>query len=258
MTVRNEPEHEALATSPDTDAGAIPLPQYHNGTEDDSVYDTLDEEEARRIQHWKDSPFAVGLVDVTWADSRRVGRSCQNISAFICPLLNAGRVGNMVVLKQSTEKQDEENIPRLDCIMGPHWVMSVCVTYPIILVVSAITAVRIVNQPWPLIIVWAILTLALLVALSMVACRNPGIMRRFDSQPDDEWRWNDQARTFRPKGAKYDPECAVVVESFDHTCPWTGTAIGKGNITAFRCFVGLLVVCLVMDIFLITSPFAFG
>jgi hypothetical protein len=257
MTVRNEPEHETLATRPDTGAVAITLPQYHNGTEDNAVDDVLDEEEARRIQHWKDSPFAVGLVDVTWADSRREGCSNQNISAFICPLLNAGRVGNMVVLTQSTEKQDEENIPRLDCVMGPYWVMSVFVTYPIILVISAITAVQIANQPWPLIIVWAILTLALLAALSMVACRNPGIMRRFHSQPDDEWRWNDQAQTFRPKGAKYDPECAVVVESFDHTCPWTGTAIGKRNMSAFRCFVVLVMVCLVMDIFLITRPFVF-
>jgi membrane protein YdbS with pleckstrin-like domain len=168
----------------------------------------------------------------------------------------------MIVLKQSSTENhnDEENsIPRLDCVMGPYWVMTVCVTYPIVLVISAIAAVRIVNhQPWPLIIVWAILTVALLLALSMVACRDPGIMRRYPAPPDADWRWNDQARTFRPKGAKYDPDCAVVVESFDHTCPWTGTAIGKRNIIPFRCFVILIVVCLVFDIVLIISPLMFG
>lgn len=251
-------EHEILAAAPDT--CMVPSDATlgaYTSAEDDGIVAATDQDEARRIQHWKDSPFAVGLVDITWADSRRGGCcSCHltHISAWICPLFNAGRVGNMVVLKQSIENEDE-NIPRLDCVMGPYWVMSMCVTYPLILVISTITAVRIVNLPWPLIMVWAFLTVALLVALSLVACRNPGIMRRFDSQQDEEWRWNDQARTYRPKGAKYDPECAVVVEGFDHTCPWTGTAIGKQNMMAFRCFVGLTVVCLFMDIVLITSPF---
>ena len=51
------------------------------------------------------------------------------------------------------------------------------------------------------------------------------------------WTWNDQARTFKPPGARYCPIADAVFEDFDHTCPWTGTAIAKGNIGSFRFFI---------------------
>lgn len=35
------------------------------------------------------------------------------------------------------------------------------------------------------------------------------------------WRWSDQANTYRPPGATYDRDCGVVIKEFDHTCPWT-------------------------------------
>ena len=187
-------------------------------------------EEDARIRHWKESPFAVGLVDVTWADSRKrrptdEHNSITTCSAWICPLVRAGRVGNMAVLKQSTEYvKDGVTLtarPRVDLVMGPYWIVPVLITYPLIVVVSLLTARAIVDMPLPMIIVWLVLTVALLTSLSMVACRNPGILYRYAQVPPDEneneWRWNDQARTFRPKGAKYDPECAVMVEGFDHT-----------------------------------------
>jgi len=40
---------------------------------------------------------------------------------------------------------------------------------------------------------------------------------------------------------------------FDHTCPWTGTAIGKKNMPAFQAFIFFLFACLIMDIALITA-----
>jgi len=48
------------------------------------------------------------------------------------------------------------------------------------------------------------------------------------------------------------PDCKVIIEDFDHTCPWTGTAIGKKNMGSFQCFVGLVFACLILDIFLLT------
>ena len=63
----------------------------------------------------------------------------------------------------------------------------------------------------------------------MISCRNPGILYRHSQQPqpppssdnnnteEDEWRWNDQARSYRPKNARFDTECQVVIEGFDHT-----------------------------------------
>ena len=44
----------------------------------------------------------------------------------------------------------------------------------------------------------------------------------------------------------------MVVAEFDHTCPWTGTAIGRGNMRAFTTFVsscGALVVYVLFVLF---------
>eukprot|EP00520_Triparma_pacifica_P005101 CAMPEP_0118657624 /NCGR_PEP_ID=MMETSP0785-20121206/14121_1 /TAXON_ID=91992 /ORGANISM="Bolidomonas pacifica, Strain CCMP 1866" /LENGTH=84 /DNA_ID=CAMNT_0006550561 /DNA_START=146 /DNA_END=397 /DNA_ORIENTATION=- len=75
------------------------------------------------------------------------------------------------------------------------------------------------------------------VSLYFTGCRDPGILPRHEVQPDSSWRWNDQAKTYRPPRAYYDDECGVVIEEFDHTCPWTGTGIGKKNMSAFKVFV---------------------
>ena len=45
-------------------------------------------------------------------------------------------------------------------------------------------------------------------------------------------------------------ECTYVGRD---SCPWTGTAIGAKNMFSFQCFVGLVFVCLMMDIVLLTG-----
>ena len=42
---------------------------------------------------------------------------------------------------------------------------------------------------------------------------------------------------FNNKGALYCRECGVLVQDYDHLCPWTGTGIGKKNMWAFKGFV---------------------
>ena len=117
---------------------------------------------------------------------------------------------------------------RIDLIVGPYWPMLLCVTYPLILGVSFWTLVSaILPGRHPLItLVWFTLTVSLIYALFGVAFRDPGILPRHRTPPSGtargEWRWNDQCQTYRPRGAIYDPDCAVVIEDFDHTCPWTG------------------------------------
>lgn len=246
-----------------------------------------------RTKHWQESYFARGCTNSTWEaeyaqlqengwrgecdkmmdykkDSNPVPCGC--CSAIICSALGAGRVGNMAVLKQSNEwiteeVPDEENggtkterstRPRLDFVVGPYWPMLCMCTYPLILGVSGMTLVTAIPRVNPLIaFVWAVCTIGLIVALAMTAFRDPGILPRHNSPPpgQDEslWRWNERALTYRPRGSWYDTDTAVVVEGFDHTCPWTGTAIGKKNMFAFQCFVTLVFVCLVFDIILLTG-----
>lgn len=54
----------------------------------------------------------------------------------------------------------------------------------------------------------------------MTAFRDPGILPRHHKIPpqhEGAWRWNDRAHSYRPRGAWYDPDTAVIVEGFDHT-----------------------------------------
>ena len=186
---------------------------------------------------------------------------CLYLSGLVCSRIGAGRVGNMAILKESTVMVEEEidepddaeeqmesehgtasspssssgrvrtrkvHKRRIDLVVGPYWPMMICVTYPLIFGVSFWTLVSaILPGRHPLIsMVWSTLTIALIYALFGVAFRDPGILPRHRTPPAGtargEWRWNDQAQTYRPRGAIYDPDCSVVIEDFDHTCPWTG------------------------------------
>ena len=202
-----------------------------------------------KIKHWKESPFAVGAVDVGWGEECTPERSCCDqqccreevdanccicCSGLICSRLGAGRVGNMAVLKQSMEwveivEQDEETgeetvrryqRPRLDCLVGPYWPMMLCVTYPLILGVSLWTAV--VAMPGKNVLLqafWGCCTLGLIYALAMTACTDPGILYRHAQPPpqnENAWRWSDQGQTYRPRGSYYDTDCALVIEEYDH------------------------------------------
>lgn len=79
---------------------------------------------------------------------------------------------------------------------------------------------------------------------------------RFSLSPSQrDWRWSDQAATYRPPRSVYDRDCGLVIEEFDHTCPWTGTGIGKQNMPYFTVFVTSICVCLVFNIMLMVGVF---
>ena len=211
--------------------------------------------EERKIKHWKDSEFAVGCVNVTWKDDHpswwfgsghnsdgnddndhsHVVNHQFAISSIVCGCLGAGRVGNMAVLAQSTENFEEEVVdpdtgevttirkqrPKLLWVMGPYWTVNLLVTFPLIFGISGwICYQRIVKSNSVVIITWSIGTFLMVFSLCMISCRNPGILYRHSQIPltvQEEWRWNDQARTYRPASSRFDSECQVVVEGFDHT-----------------------------------------
>eukprot|EP00559_Dactyliosolen_fragilissimus_P001850 CAMPEP_0184865598 /NCGR_PEP_ID=MMETSP0580-20130426/18603_1 /TAXON_ID=1118495 /ORGANISM="Dactyliosolen fragilissimus" /LENGTH=466 /DNA_ID=CAMNT_0027364871 /DNA_START=27 /DNA_END=1427 /DNA_ORIENTATION=- len=356
------------------------------------------EREANKLRHWREGPYAAGLVEVSWNDERlkqlqhrrrpdsttttttsTENRCCEDVareemdptcgclyvSGIVCSRLGAGRIGNMIVLKDgpivrknsdgeatisdaaaavavATQDDDEdleqgnhelsslssssandkarENLMmrtsssldhsknnhnhtantailtdttdtsatpqatrKISLIVGPYWPMMLFVTYPIILFVTFLTAKNAIfkqggglyKHSLPLTIVWCALSLGLCYSLFSVSCRDPGILLRHHNPPPSPptsscihdsssykqqqqysrgtWRWNDKAQTYKPPGAFYDTDCAVVIEDFDHTCPWTGTAIGKKNMPAFQAFIALVFICLVMDMVLLTA-----
>jgi hypothetical protein len=212
--------------------------------------DDMDPQEEARIKHWQESPFAVGLVKITWKDEqipldrRQTSSTTRDYfnktnngnlicSAYCCACLGADRVGNMAVLAQTTEEYDHVTVheetgvqttrrkkrPKLLWVLGPYWPVNLCITFPLILAISFWTGMKLQDDSIVVIILWLLCTVTMLVALAMIACRDPGILYRHTSPPPgtDSWRWNDQSKTFRPPKARYDPECGVVIEGFDHT-----------------------------------------
>lgn len=181
--------------------------------------------------------------------------------------------------KKNTEQVTTRMVRKreIQFIVGPFWPMLLGITYPLIFGVSGLTLfVGLPYRAWYIKLGWAVLTILLIRALFNTGFRDPGILIRQKDPPenDDEeeedmprrrvgfrwgteggpWRWSEQAQSYRPRNSSYDTDTAVIVEEFDHTCPWTGTAIGKKNMGSFQMFVGLVFICLIMDIFLLTAP----
>mmetsp|Transcript_22972 Transcript_22972/g.65093 ORF Transcript_22972/g.65093 Transcript_22972/m.65093 type:complete len:302 (-) Transcript_22972:1011-1916(-) len=269
---------EATPPSSDTDGGVVAM----------SLDERYDAETLHAKQKsWIDGPFAAGDYESTWnaeyarfrsdpyrqclQSTQTDGAPCNCCSAFCCGMLGAGRVGHMAVLKQSVEVVEESveegdgddqepttrryKRPKLDIVIGPYWPMLFCVTYPLIFGVSGLTLVTAIPKANPAIqLFWVVCTLGLIYALAMTAFKDPGILPRHLEPPGgQQWNWSEKAYSFRPRGAYFDPDTGVIVEGFDHTCPWTGTAIGKKNMPAFQMFVGLIFFCLIFDIILLTG-----
>ena len=197
----------------------------------------------------------MGCVNVTWKDdhpswwfrSRHDSGGNEDnddshvvdhqfaISSIVCGCLGAGRVGNMAVLAQSIEDFEAEVLdadtgqmttirkqrPKLLWVVGPYWTVNLFITFPLIFGISGwICYQRIVMSNYIVIVTWSIGTFLMVFSLCMISCRNPGILYRHSQIPptvEEEWRWNDQARTYRPASSRFDSECQVVVEGFDHT-----------------------------------------
>lgn len=205
-----------------------------------------------RLKHWQESPFATGLTEPTWLDESRkpckpskgYGDSelerdhtgCLCCSAWVCSRLGVERVGNMSVLKASEEHVEEITIdeesgemvvrsytrPVIHMVVGPFWPMLFFITYPLIFVASWYSFKLLLkgNLSIVLIFVWALCTISLIISLALTACSDPGILYKHPNPPPQEentWRWTDQAMSYRPRRAYYDPDCAVVVRDFDHT-----------------------------------------
>ncbi|KAJ8605521.1 hypothetical protein CTAYLR_000059 [Chrysophaeum taylorii] len=199
---------------------------------------------------WDDGDVANPEEDECGCESK-VSNTVRMCTRGLCKLVGAKRLGHMAVLFSRKRVGDKQTTTRLLCIVGPFWPFAFSVTYPLVILVS--TTVAVVLLPGRSVVtigLWAFFVLSLLVTLSLTACRNPGILRRHAEQPASSWRWNDQARTFRPPGAVYDDDLGLVVEQFDHLCPWTGTGIGANNLAAFHAFVSLLCVCIIFDVLL--------
>mmetsp|Transcript_11520 Transcript_11520/g.24556 ORF Transcript_11520/g.24556 Transcript_11520/m.24556 type:complete len:253 (+) Transcript_11520:158-916(+) len=149
----------------------------------------------------------------------------------------ARRVGSMFFL---LERRDGSPI----VVAGPCWPFCTFVTVPLIVGLSGLVGYFIVSNPntglpWWFALIYYPIVVFVLTVLFCVSCRDPGLMERVTDEEAAEngWFWNEQVGSYRPAGAMYCRECKALVHDYDHVCPWTGTAIGKGNMIPFKIFV---------------------
>ena len=136
--------------------------------------------------------------------------------------------------------------------VGPCWPMLLC-TYSLIIGISSTVYISYLpTLPWIFSVGGLLLLGIVVIALTKTACGNPGILPRVTTVPEGEerWRWNDSAQSYVPPGATYCQESQVIVYDYDHFCPWTGTTIAGGNMSAFSCFVSSLGILCVFVMFL--------
>lgn len=150
------------------------------------------------------------------------------------------RVGSMFFLLE----RSNDGSPII--VAGPCWPFCTFITTPLILGISGLVGYFMIYTttedllPWWVGVIYFIIMVFVLIALFCTSCRDPGLLERVTDDvaaTNDGWLWNEQVGSYRPPGAMYCRECKALVYDYDHVCPWTGTAIGKGNMRQFKVFV---------------------
>jgi hypothetical protein len=105
---------------------------------------------------------------------------------------------------------------------------------------------------WIFVVVGAINMFITAYALCKTSCSDPGIVQRLEVAPDATWRWSERGKTYYPpgRGIAYCHESQVMVNDYDHFCPWTGTTIAGGNMKWFTIFVSSLSILCIVVIFI--------
>ncbi|KAL3794178.1 hypothetical protein HJC23_012885 [Cyclotella cryptica] len=127
-------------------------------------------------------------------------------------------------------------------IMGPHWFGPIC-CLGILTLATIYHAPRAYANVGPIsAMICIIFYIAATIALTIVSCSDPGIVKRdacclpTDISAARGWRYCDLCSLYQPPGAVHCQDCNVCIEGYDHHCPWMGTCIGKKNFTSFMVF----------------------
>eukprot|EP01062_Namystynia_karyoxenos_P050899 TRINITY_DN39742_c0_g1_i2.p2 TRINITY_DN39742_c0_g1~~TRINITY_DN39742_c0_g1_i2.p2 ORF type:complete len:231 (+),score=56.98 TRINITY_DN39742_c0_g1_i2:52-744(+) len=120
--------------------------------------------------------------------------------------------------------------PRILCAVGPCWPM-IFVTVALMVCVPVGMYRHMLHSrkglpPQGAIWVAAATWTVMVVSYFRTAFSDPGILPR-----------SNHPQSYYPPGAAYCSDTGVIIDRFDHFCPWTGTAIGAGNATCFNIFV---------------------
>jgi len=228
----------------------------HNHRIEYAVSTRWEREQEEYANGTKTRPIFTGTID-----------DCNKI---FCPCAKR-QLGNMVVICESyhttsTTSTNGERVRVPSMIAGPYWPFCMFFTVPLIVSLSGLTLYYCIlsedaKLPTWFAYIYCPLILMTLISLFMTSCRDPGLRPRLhtntniyntqqppqqENQYQDEeedttsFIWNEQVASYRPPNAMYCKECKVLIDGYDHLCPWTGTGIGKKNMCCFKIFVILV------------------
>lgn len=192
--------------------------------------------------------YAVSIIEGSNNSSNDI-KSC-----FCCCATIIGGMYSLV------EKRDGTPI----IIAGPTWPTCLFFTFPMIIFGSISTIWFVLmdvetDMPWWITPIYISFVTGTLVSLFLTGCSNPGLVERITEENKDaemgDWRWNGELSSFQPPHSAYCEKCKVLIEEYEHECPWTGTAIGKGNALAFYMFLSFVNVWFYFTIALIVWHF---
>lgn len=229
----NDRQHSALEIEPEKSLSfteAQPIQQEENTSSSKIEYAVSTKWEAEQRSHM--------IANQNQEQQQRPIRKITTVdicSSIFC--FCSRRVGSMFFICESKKGK-----PLV--VAGPCWPFCTFVTLPLIVGLSGLALYFCFLKddsplpPW-MIYVYIPLIAITLIALFMVSCQDPGLMERrtTEDRESNAFLWNEQVGSYRPPDALYCRECQVLIEDYDHLCPWTGTGIGKKNMRAFKLFV---------------------
>ena len=188
-----------------------------------------------------------------------VGDPEEGIGQESC--LKCTPLGGMFVLCECNTWISSDNYPtslgtpmkdsKLRWVVGPYWNM-LLMTYAVIITITVLVYFTVINsQDTLFIVIGLVLSVVTLIFLSLTAFSDPGIFPRYTRPMARDWSYSNQAGSFRPPKVIFCRECKLLIDQYDHFCPWSGTVIGAKNIQYFRSFVSVLVLTMLYDAIII-------
>lgn len=184
----------------------------------------------------------------------------RNRSCFKC-----SNIGNIFVLCECDVEENDNLFPfiagepgpkKLRWVVGPYWNMLIMTYFVVCGITFLVYDTVIPKRETREIIVGLILSALTIMFLSLTAFSDPGIFPRHTRPKGPHWSYSGQAQSFRPPKVIYCRECKLLIEDYDHFCPWSGTVIGGKNLKFFHCFVSSLVLTMVYDAVLLVLALA--
>ena len=159
--------------------------------------------------------------------------------------INSGPVSNRFRIRPASARSDEQFLlPPL------FFELRVCIDWPRYFRPPTLTYPNVVEASYGAAVLFWLLTATSIVLLLAVGLIDPGILPYYAEPPPgaEAWPFSQQAKTYRPPDALYTRDCNVIIDGFDHVCPWTGTAIGRQNVSIFYVFLISLFVLVCYDV----------